>query len=403
MVKRNILALTLMGLMAAVLIFPVCANAQVDGEEPPTLIAPEADAKTYELMPTFEWSAASGPTKFELTIGSDAAITVDDGNVIDDPDSKTDPKEKKWDKDNRLAASEADAMAAAGTDDTKNCYTYPGDAAENAGKTICWYQYVQTTDMELGATTWKVKAIREGMPKDNFDGTANPTEAIGNLNLYDDVVLSLALASSEASVVQGTAAGVKVSVALDNSATISGGMSVDTLSFDIKYDGDAFAPADPAFEAGRGTPTVGNPSGSGASTTVNVSFAEAITAGTENVVTLIFDVKADATVGSTTFTLEEVAATSSTVIDDLGDLTTKIGDDAETVTLTVTKSVLEGDLDGDGSVTLADAVIALKVLVGLDDDLTPEEAASVNAHVTAHPPKVDAAVLVYILKTVAAG
>ncbi len=388
MVKKNILALTLMGLMALAFIFPVCANA-LDGEVPPTLLEPEADLATYELMPTFEWSAASGPTKFELTIGIDDAaitVTVDDGNVIDDLDSKTDPKEKKWDKDNRLAASEANAIAAAGNpDDTKNCFG-----------NVCWYEYTPTEAIAIGVADWQIKAIREGMPKDNFDG-ANAISESRNLNVLGDITLSLVADKTEADI-DGT---VKVTVSMDN--LTNGDIPVDTLTFTIGYNDDVVtAPTDatPAGTRTSGFTPVVTLSGSGATAKATVELTENIIAGTDAIVELDFTV---AGAGSNTFALTagDIEITSTTVNPPAGETQNPAAVGGTSAALTVAEPVTQGDLDGNDAVTLADAVIAMKVLVGLDDDLTPEEAASVNAHVTAYPTNVDAAVLVYILKTVA--
>lgn len=370
---KRILTLTLIGLMAAVFIFPVCANALEDGEEAPqSLTATQEDV--YDTTPTFTWAAVSGPTTFDVTIGANEPVSIPAGTFTDG----------KW--DDRVADTLEAAQA--GTDG-KNCLK-----ADDV--TTCYYTYTPLTDLPVGNIgTWTVAAIRAAATTDEndpgFDGT-NSTATGDAIAIFGDITLSLTADKTGAEVGDT----VTVAVSMDN--ITNGDTPVNSVTFSVSYNGDVLALADPAFEITDRTtditPVV-TPSGSGTDAKAEVVLAGAeITAGTGDIVKLMFTA---AGAGDNTFavvnTIEsDIVITSETVIPPTGKSENPSVAEGEAA-LTVAEAVTQGDLNGDETVDLADALIALKVVTGQD---TTAEQATIQAHVAAYG-QVGLGIVLYIM------
>ena len=372
MVKR-ILALTLIGLMAAVFIFPVCANALEKGEAvPQTLTATQKDP--YDTTPTFAWTAISGPTSFNVTIGTGDAVSVSAGTFDD---------EGKWD------ARVADTLEAAqaGTDG-KNCFK------ENE-VTTCYYTPTKEqlpVELSVGTNSWTVAAIRAAGTKDEadpgFDGTSS-TATGDAIVVLGDITLSLVADKTEAEIDDL----VTVTVSMDNSA--NGAVPTDSVTFSVSYDGDILSLADPAYEiTDRTTITPGvNASGSGADAKATVVLAGNIAEGTGDIVKLLFTVIG---AGDNTFALvgDDITITSETVNPPVGEDRNPAVVGGDSAALTVAEPVLQGNLNGDEGVDLEDAILALQILAGMNTPSSDQEA--VQAHVVAYG-KVGVGTVLYIM------
>ncbi len=371
MVKR-ILALTLIGLMAAVFIFPVCANALEKGEAvPQTLTATQKDP--YDTTPTFAWTAISGPTSFNVTIGTSDAVSVSAGTFDD---------EGKWD------ARVADTLEAAqaGTDG-KNCF-------KDAESVTCYYNYTPTAELPTGTTdSWTVAAIRAAGTKDEadpgFDGTSS-TATGDAIVVLGDITLSLVADKTEAEIDDL----VTVTVSMDNSA--NGAVPTDSVTFSVSYDRDILSLADSAYETTDRTTAITpgvNASGSGADAKATVVLAGNIAEGTGDIVKLLFTVIG---AGDNTFALvgDDILITSVTVNPPVGEDRNPAVVGGDSAALTVAEPVLQGDLNGNESFDLNDAILALQILAGMD---TPSsDQAAVQAHVAAYG-KVTMGTFLYIV------
>jgi len=370
-VRRKILTLTLIGLMAAFM-GPICANAAdpVAGEQAPTLIEPVEDAQSYDLTPTFKWTSISGATAFDLTIGAAAPVTIDDKNLVKDGEKYYwVAKDKAQD---RVAATEADAKTAAATLalGSKNCFTYTAEGTKK-GQTWCFYEYTPAADLtKLGDVDWSVKAKRAA-EKNNFDGTTNDTTADGTFSLYDDVVLSME--ATPAQVTAGATDPVKVAVSLDNSPDKSGGVSVESLTFSVEYNADLLVAPTTAEKTARVKGTVAvTSSGTGATAKATVVITgEVIAAETGEIVSLAFKAKEGATGGDVTFKFADVAVKSDTV--DPTPLESNPANSDDTAATKVLPAVTPGAIISGADTTtteddipeLIDAVVALKVVTAL--------------------------------------
>lgn len=392
---KRMLTLTLMGLMMAMLVFPVCASALEEGEEAPkNLEAVQADP--YDAMPTLKWSAVSGATSFTLTAGGDP-INITDPNLGADKKWAGRKAEGADDAAKEIVAKAAAASVTAGTAGT-NCVEYA--EGENEGEVICWYEYPLDSDL---TGDWTVAAIRAAETKDGddpgFDGT-NSTTTGDAITVLGDITLALTASKTGEAAIEET---ITVTVSMDNQTSTNGDVPVDSTIFSIGYNADVVTPATAATGLNRAaaiTPAV-SPSGSSDAAKVEITLAGEITAGTGDIVELAFTVDA---AGDNTFALVpgDINITSATVNPPTGeDRNPAVAEAGDPLTINVAEPVTQGDLDGNDAVELADAVIALKVLAGLP--LTAEETASVEKHVAAYPSNVDVGVLLYILKTVATG
>lgn len=414
MVKRNILALTLMGLMAAVLIFPVCANALEDGEVAPTLTAPEADAVTYELTPTLEWSAASGATHFYVTIAEDENFsTVNADEVVEESlltytigdESKLGWCDKKQCGDGQDPETD-DCCAATTNDEYKACKRA---ACETETPACLTYSYDVETALTVGKTYyWKVEAKRDDATgvKNPFAISETTTSETSNFKVVGNIALSLSAAPTSLNVNQGndTVETVTVTVSLDNSAETSGGVPVNGVNFTINYDSATFTIENTDYTLSArmdgGSATL-NPSGS--SVAVGLTAAStAITAGTGGLVDLVFTAKKEtATAGDLDFKFADGTTMSSESVSELSDDSKFTVGEAQSVTVAVIPAVKEGDLNGDDAVDLKDAILALKVLTGIP--ITAEGDISGLSNYAAAYGKITVGVLVSILVQVAAG
>lgn len=413
MVKRNFFTLTLMGLMAAAFIFPVYALAQMDGEESPVLITPEADANTYQLTPTLEWSAVSGATKFEITIGTlDPITTATEPNLTTEDPTPDDPasgdEKKKWAE--RLAA-DADTAKAAAIDMTSetptavaNCYA---DTA--SGKTVCFYKYTPAEGLlSSGATTWQVKAIRDlnedgDITADDKDfNSAVSTSESRNLSIYSPVSMSIATDKAELEAEQT----VKVTVSLNNNAATSGlDTPLDALSCNLIY-GNAFTITDgDVTTAGSAVgSTVDVNTDTAGSVVVALTTDTPIEAGAGGIIDLVFTANADAEAAPYDFSLANCVAVSNDIV---YDGTENLGDAAnnpvtlptEPVSVTVLSGIDQGNVNGDEAVDLQDAILAIKVLAGMPTD---DDAVALTSY-TARYGKITMETVIFILVQVAAG
>jgi hypothetical protein len=348
MVKR-ILALTLIGLMTIVLV-PVCANAQVQPEN--LTVVPD---DPYDLTPTLEWTCVSGPTIFKVSVNDvEESTSVDAGTLTDG----------KWDREGIEVVPDVDET----------------------------YKYSYDLTLEAAGTyTWQVVAEREDAKTTKTDGYVADAVAGDAITVLGDITLSLVADKTEAEIDDA----VTVTVSMDNST--NGDVPVNTLTFSIGYNADVVeAPNDatPLGNASAITPTV-QASGSGATAKATVTLTGNIIAGTGDILSLEFTVTG---AGENTFALNaaDIAITSASVAPPTGEASNPAVVGGDSQVLTVAEPVTQGDLNGDDAVTLADAVIALKVLAGMT--IT----ADVSAHVAEYG-KIDAGLVVYILKTILAG
>ncbi len=376
-VRRKIFTLTLIGLMA--FMAPVSANAAdpVEGEKPPTLIEPLEDAQSYDLSPTFKWTAISGPTDFELVIGGAAAVTIPDPNLVKPTETGTKYYWVAKDKaKERLEASEDAAKTAAATLKlgSKNCFAYT--TGDKNGQTWCFYEYTPPADLtKLGDVAWSVKAIRAA-GKNNFDGTANDTTAEGTFALYDDVVLSMTAAPAQVTAGKDTAT---VKVELDNSADKSGGVSVESLTFSVTYNADLLVAPTTVEKTARvtGTATV-TPSGTGKNAKVTVAITGGvIAAGTGEIVSLGFKAKEGAAGDNVNFAFADVAVQSDNV--DPAPLASNPATFTDTDVTEVLPAVTPGVIISGGTTPmLIDAVVALKVVTA--SNLTADQTTAVTKY-----------------------
>ncbi len=360
-VRRKILTLTLIGLMA-VSFFPVCANALEKGEEPPTGLT-LTQTNDYDAMPTFGWTAISGATTFEITVGTNPPATVSGGTVELD----TATGKNKW-KDH------ADGVAVTGKD---GYYSYT---------------YKPTTALPVGTvSSWQVKAVRAAKTKDDadpgFTGADSTATDSTAFTIFGNVVLSMTADKTQVTAGKDT---VTVTVALDNSAATSGGVSVKTLDFSVTYD-TTLLDIPVVTKMGRVTTT---PTVAPAADKVTVKIAEAIVPGTEGIVTLAFKAKDGVAGGDVTFAFADVAVTS-----DNADPIPPATSNPATSTATAVTEVLPAATPGvliSGATTpddktddipqLKDAVVALKVATSLPLNLVTAETTALTNYAKAMGP-----------------
>ncbi len=348
---KRILTLTLIGLMAAVF-FPVCANAQVQPEN----LAVGVD-DPFDVTPTLEWTCASGPTVFKVSVNDvEEETTVDAGALTDG----------KWDR--------------------------TGIEVSDAENEI--YKYTYPLTLEVGTHTWQVVAEREDAKTLKDDGYVADAVLGADIVIFGNITLSLVADKTGAVAMDQT---VIVTVSLDNST--NGDIPVDTLAFSVGYNDGIVTPATTDFATPMGRAASLTPATetllSGADAKVTVAFTEEIAAGEkEGIVALAFTVTGS---GDNTFAFveEDIVITSTSVVPATGENPFEI-EQGDPQTINVAEPVTQGDLNGDESVDLADAVIALKVLAGMT--IT----ADVSAHTAAYGAP-DVALVVFILKAILAG
>jgi hypothetical protein len=350
-VRRKILTLTLIGLMAA-FIFPLCANALEIGEEAPTNLAVAQDDE-YDAMPTFTWTAVSGATSFDIKFGT-TTLNYSAGTLITDP---ADATKKKW-------------------------ATYTGTLVNGE------YNYTYTPAEALAAigavTSWQVVAKRDAGTKNTadlgFTGANSTATSTTGFSVFGNIVLSMTAAPAE--VVAG-ADTVTVKVALDNSA--AGNLAVATLNFDVTYDA-TLLDAPTVKGVGRVTTTPTATPGTGK---VTVNIVENIVAGTTDIVELAFKAKSGVT-GDVSFAFAGVAVTSAEV--------TKAAQVKATATATATTKVMPAVtpgviVSGAGTATTADdipqlkdAIVALKISTASNLTLTADETTALTNYAKSEGP-----------------
>jgi len=331
-VRRKILTLTLIGLMAAFM-GPICANAQTTYETPPTDLT-VVPTDEYDTMPTFGWTCISGPTTFEVIVGTTSAGTLKAGEL--EPVAGSTTGEQKW-KSNAGTAVEGKVGYYK--------YTYKPETALPFGK----------------VSSWQVKAVRAAKTKNNddlgFDGTKSTATSNTAFSVFGNILLSMK--ADKAEVVAGKDT-VTVTVGLDNSVATAGGPALATLDFTVTYNA-AFLDPD---VTGKGTAT--KEAGK-----VIVKIAEAIAAGAADIVTLAFKAKEG---GDVTFAFADVKATSPDI--------TK-ATDVKTTTATATTKVLPAVtpgviVSGGETPVLMDGIVALKVVTA--SNLTADQTTAVTKY-----------------------
>jgi hypothetical protein len=347
-VRRKILTLTLIGLMA-VSLFPVCANALEKGEEVPTGLT-LTQTNDYDTTPTFGWTCISGPTTFEITAGTHTG-TVSAGTV-EAVDGKM-----KWTAHTGTAVTGKDGYYS---------YTYKPSAA-----------------LPLGVvSSWQVKAVRAAKTKDDTDPgfTGANSTATNNTEfaVFGNVVLSMTADKAEVTAGKDT---VTVKVGLDNSATTSGGVSVKTLAFSVTYD---TALLDPPTVTGIGRVTT-TPTSAPAAGKVTVNVAETIVPGTGDIVSLAFKAKEGVAGGTVNFAFTEVAVTSDNA--DPTPLPSNPATSTATAVTEVLPAVTPGVIiSGGDAPMLIDAVVALKVATASPLNLTATQTTALTNYAKAEGP-----------------
>jgi hypothetical protein len=368
-VRRKILTLTLIGLMAAFM-FPICANAQTDyGEEPPTELT-VTQTSDYDAMPTFGWTCISGPTSFVITAGTqvspEGGVSAGTVELVKDPTKPDDPGVNKWTKHEGTPVTGKDGYYS--------------------------YTYKPTTALPVGTvSSWQVKAVRAAKTKDDadpgFTGTNSTATDSTAFTVFGNVVLSMTADKTQVTAGKDT---VTVTVALDNSAATSGGVSVKTLDFSVTYD-TTLLDIPVVTKMGRVTTT---PTVAPAADKVTVKIAEAIVPGTEGIVTLAFKAKDGVAGGDVTFAFADVAVTS-----DNADPIPPATSNPATSTATAVTEVLPAATPGvliSGATTpddktddipqLKDAVVALKVATSLPLNLVTAETTALTNYAKAMGP-----------------
>ena len=336
-VRRKILTLTLIGLMAAFM-GPICANAQTTYETPPTDLT-VVPTDEYDTMPTFGWTCISGPTTFEVIVGTTSAGTLKAGVL--EPVAGSTTGEQKW-KSNAGTAVEGKVGYYK--------YTYKPETALPFGK----------------VSSWQVKAVRAAKTKNNddlgFDGTKSTATSNTAFSVFGNILLSMK--ADKAEVVAGKDT-VTVTVGLDNSVATAGGPALATLDFTVTYNA-AFLDAPDVTGKGTATKEAGK---------VIVKIAEAIAAGAAagaaDIVTLAFKAKEG---GDVTFAFADVKATSPDI--------TKATDVKTTTSNAATKvlpAATEGVIISSGKTPmLIDGIVALKVVTA--SNLTADQTTAVTKY-----------------------
>jgi len=358
-VRRKILTLTLIGLMAAFM-SPICANAQTTYEIPPTdLTVVQTDE--YDTTPTFGWTCISGPTTFEVIVGTTSAGTLKAGELEAVAGSTT--GEQKW-KSNVGTAVEGKVGYYK--------YTYKPTAALAVGK----------------VTSWSVKAVRAAKTKNDadlgFDGTNSTATSTTGFSVFGNIVLSMTATPTQVVAGKDT---VTVKVALDNLA--AGSLAVATLDFDVTYDA-ALLDAPTVKQVGRVTTTPTATPGTGK---VTVKIVENIVAGAADIVELAFKAKEGVTGGDVTFTCSNIKATSPDVTKAA---TVKISAEPATATTKVMPAATEGVIVSGGTAPmLMDAIVALKISTALP--LTTDQTTAVTKYAAGMGRPVSVRDAVYVL------
>jgi len=353
-VRRKILTLTLIGLMAAFM-GPVCANAQTIYEIPPTDLK-VTPTDEYDAMPTFGWTCISGPTSFEVTVGTTVVSPtggIPAGTLKYDETAKV----NKWDTRTGTPVTGKDGYYS---------YTYKPTTALAVGK----------------VTSWQVKAVRAAKTKDDadlgFDGTKSTATSNTAFSVFGNILLSMK--ADKAEVVAGKDT-VTVTVGLDNSVATAGGPALATLDFTVTYNA-AFLDAPDVTGKGTATKEAGK---------VIVKIAEAIAAGAAagaaDIVTLAFKAKEG---GDVTFAFADVKATSPDITK-ATDVKTTTSNAATKVLPAVTPGVIISGAKTPGDLTddipqLKDAIVALKISTASNLTLTAEETTALTNYAKAKGP-----------------
>ncbi len=318
-VARKVLTLALM----AAVVFPMAVNAQVAAP-----ILGDVDP-SYNTTPTLAWTSESGPTTFDVTIGDGTPVSVSAGDMTD----------MKW--------------------DARDC-TKDGDV------TTCNHTYEVPTALAVtGDVSWSVVGQLDSTLTANEEDTDYTTApASKTLTIYGDIVMTLDVDAAEVKP-GGT---VVATVSMDN--TTNGAISVDELTFSVSYDTNTLSLADADVVAtGRAsalTPAPAIDAGKAA-----VVLDGAIAAGTGGIATLTFSVaEGAAATASQDITLAFVGADgvvkSDTVTGPGGDpLELNPADWTDDAMATVLFVPAQGDVDGNGTVEIADLLITLKAAAGL--------------------------------------
>jgi len=353
-VRRKILTLTLIGLMAAFM-GPICANAQTTYETPPTDLT-VVPTDEYDTMPTFGWTCISGPTTFEVIVGTTSAGTLKAGEL--EPVAGSTTGEQKW-KSNAGTAVEGKVGYYK--------YTYKPETALPFGK----------------VSSWQVKAVRAAKTKNNddlgFDGTKSTATSNTAFSVFGNILLSMK--ADKAEVVAGKDT-VTVTVGLDNSVATAGGPALATLDFTVTYNA-AFLDAPDVTGKGTATKEAGK---------VIVKIAEAIAAGAADIVTLAFKAKEG---GDVTFAFADVKATSPDITK-ATDVKTTTSNAATKVLPAATEGVI---VSGGTAPMLMDAVVALKISTALP--LTDPQTAAVTKYAAGMGRPVGVRDAVYVLDALA--
>lgn len=353
-VRRKILTLTLIGLMAAFM-GPICANAQTTYETPPTDLT-VVPTDEYDTMPTFGWTCISGPTTFEVIVGTTSAGTLKAGVL--EPVAGSTTGEQKW-KSNAGTAVEGKVGYYK--------YTYKPETALPFGK----------------VSSWQVKAVRAAKTKNNddlgFDGTKSTATSNTAFSVFGNILLSMK--ADKAEVVAGKDT-VTVTVGLDNSVATAGGPALATLDFTVTYNA-AFLDAPDVTGKGTATKEAGK---------VIVKIAEAIAAGAADIVTLAFKAKEG---GDVTFAFADVKATSPDITK-ATDVKTTTSNAATKVLPAATEGVI---VSGGTAPMLMDAVVALKISTALP--LTDPQTAAVTKYAAGMGRPVGVRDAVYVLDALA--
>jgi len=365
-VRRKILTLTLIGLMAAFM-GPICANAQTTYEIPPTdLTLVQTDE--YDAMPTFGWTCISGPTSFVITAGTQVVSPAEGGVSAGTLKYDETAKVNKWDTRTGTAVTGKDGYYS--------------------------YTYKPTTALSVGTvSSWKVMAVRAAKTKNDadlgFDGTKSTATSTTGFSVFGNVALSMTAAPAQVVAGKDT---VTVKVALDNSAATSGGFTVATLDFDVTYD-TALLDAPTVKGVGRVTTTPTATPGTGK---VTVKIVANIVADTTDIVELAFKAKEGVTGGDVAFAFANVTATSADVKKAAKVKTTETSNAATKVMPAATEGVI---VSGGTAPMLMDAVVALKISTALP--LTDPQTAAVTKYAAGMGRPVGVRDAVYVLDALA--